>query len=234
MRFVQAMFLALLFIACLYSVLPNILTRAFGWFAVRRCSNDKRISLTFDDGPDPRYTSVLLDALLAADIRATFFVIADKALRHPDIIRRMVQEGHDVQVHGYSHQMVPFLGPRATERQIKGATDALLPYLGSRTRLYRPTWGLCNLWTLWTLRRWQHKLVLWSIMVGDWRSTKPQVLLQRILNKIHNGAIIVLHDSDETKGAEAFAPQNVIALIPLLSAETRRLGYLWATLSELL
>ncbi len=219
-----------------YSGLPNLWVRVFHRRALRALpassENLHRVVLTFDDGPDAKYTPRLLDALHQAGVSATFFVIASKAERNPDIVQRMIEEGHDVQIHGYRHLMVPFLFPRATLMQVEGSSKVLQRKFGIESSWYRPTWGLCNAVTLFSKSARRYRLVTWSIMVGDWKQTRPETLLRRIRNKLHPGAVIVLHDSDETFGAETGAPDNVIELIPQLVNLVRSKGYEFVTLSQ--
>lgn len=217
----------------LYVGLPNLLVRVLRIGVLWRGPvEDKVVALTFDDGPDPRYTPRLLDVLDGAGVRATFFVIAEKAARQPEIIRRMLAAGHDVQVHGYRHLPVPLLSPGRTVEQVRGSARLLERQFGIRTRLYRPTWGLLNLVTLVSAACRSHRLVTWSIMVGDWRVTPPAVLQERIVGRMHPGAMIVLHDSDETWGAQPGAPDSVIAMLPELIAGLHRDGYRFQTVSE--
>lgn len=219
-----------------YSGLPNLWVRVFHRHALRTLpaspENRHRVVLTFDDGPDVKYTPRLLNALYQAGVSATFFVITSKAEQNPDIIQRMIDEGHDVQIHGYRHLMVPFLSPRATLMQVEGSSKVLQRKFGIESSWYRPTWGLCNAVTLFSNSARRHRLVTWSIMVGDWKQTRPETLLQRIHNKLHPGAVIVLHDSDETFGADTGAPENVIKLIPQLINLVRSQGYEFVTLSQ--
>ena len=208
-----------------YSWVPNLLVRVMHLAALRKVPVRSSVVLTFDDGPDPKYTPRLLDALREAGIQATFFVIAEKAQRNPDIIERMQVEGHDIQIHGYRHFMVPFLLPGKTVQQVAGASQVLKQRFAINTTWYRPTWGLCNAVTLLSPRTRSHRLITWSIMVGDWKRTSPDTLLRRIADKLHPGAVIVLHDSDETFGSDESAPESVIALIPSLATLVREHGY---------
>ncbi|MCL6455160.1 MAG: polysaccharide deacetylase family protein [Alicyclobacillus sp.] len=217
----------------IYAGLPNLWVRVLRQRAVYRLPSEQEVALTFDDGPDPRYTPRLLDALADAQIPATFFVIAEKAARNRDLMTRMRSEGHEVQIHGYRHWMVPFLTPRQTKDQVDGASRLLMARLGLKTTWYRPTWGLLNLVTLLSPACRAHRLVTWSVMVGDWRVTPEDVLLERILRKLRPGGIIVLHDSDETWGAEAGAPESVIRLIPRLAEAVAERGWRFRTLSDL-
>lgn len=232
MRAVWTILGLVLFCVAIYSVLPNFWTRILHRALRKGPSGRQKVALTFDDGPDPQYTPRLLDALKQAHARATFFVLADKARAHPDIIRRMVSEGHDVEVHGYTHAMVPLLLPRQTVRQFEDSRLLLRREFGIEPLYYRPTWGLCNLWTLCRLRGM--RLVTWSIMVGDWRKVAVHTLLARIIKSLHPGAIIVLHDSDATPGAEAGAPESVIQVIGPLVSELQDRGYTVGTLHSLM
>lgn len=215
-----------------YSVVPNLLTRLFHLGVIRQGPAESVVSLTFDDGPDPKYTPELLDALAQARVHATFFVIAEKALKNPDIVQRMLEGGHDVEVHGDRHLFVPWLLPGTALRQVLGAADKLEHRFGIQVRCYRPTWGLCNAIAWLSRVRRRVRLITWTIMVGDWRVTPSEELLDRILTRLHKGAVIVLHDSDETFGAQLGAPKNVVQLIPELADEVRRRGYEFRTVAE--
>lgn len=216
----------------LYCLLPNLLVRVFHWNVIRHGPNQKVVALTFDDGPDEQYTPRLLNLLGDMNIRATFFVIAEKAMRNPLIIEHMKREGHDIQIHGLTHAFVPFLSSRRTKQQITESAQVLDQRFGVKTRFYRPTWGLCNACTLFATRFGPHRLVTWSIMVGDWRRSSGEALLQRIIDGIRPGSIIVLHDSDDTFGAEAGAPNQVLDLIPELVHTIHTRGYQFETLSD--
>lgn len=209
-----------------YSVWPTFRTRVLHKGVLFRGNPQlAAVALTFDDGPDPHYTPQLLTALKAAGISATFFVIAKKALNHPEIVEQMLAEGHDVAIHGYRHWFVPLLPPRASIQQVKSAREAIVHRFGTQPVLYRPTWGAHNLAVEWSGELKYTHLVTWSVMVGDWRVTQAEELLARIRRKWHPGAILVLHDSDETVGAEKGAPNQVIRLIPMLAEAVREQGW---------
>jgi peptidoglycan/xylan/chitin deacetylase (PgdA/CDA1 family) len=222
----------ILLLVCVYDLIPVLMSRVlkFGVYHVGPKRN--AVSLTFDDGPDPTYTPLLLDVLRDCGVRASFFVIGAKAVRYPGIIQRMMEEGHDIQVHGWTHLCVPFLGIRKSQLQVKRTSDELQAQFGVHTTLYRPTWGLINLPAWIAARRTGHRVVTWSIMVGDWRITASDVLQKRVTDRIHQGAVIVLHDSDETPGAQKGAPSQVIQMIPSLTKVIRDLGYEFEPLSS--
>ncbi len=210
-------------VACLllYDGVPIGLSRLLGIGAFQSAKGVHSVALTFDDGPDPNYTPRLLDALRDAQIHATFFVIVDKARRHKEIIERMLVEGHEVEIHGYTHACVPLLLPWTSVKQVALSSKVLTEELSVSPRWYRPTWGLINLPAWLAVKRLHLRFVTWSVMVGDWRVTEPDELMRRILRKLRPGSVIVLHDSDETPGAERLAPNAVISLIPDLADQVR-------------
>ncbi|MCE9634213.1 MAG: polysaccharide deacetylase family protein [Planctomycetes bacterium] len=105
--------------------------------------DDRRIALTFDDGPHPVWTPRVLDALRARGVRATFFVVGANARRHPELVRRMVEEGHDVGCHGDSHSPWTAFFPRGRmEREVVACLDAVRAAAGVTPRLHRPPYGL--------------------------------------------------------------------------------------------
>lgn len=214
-----------------YSVVPNLLTRVLHLFVLSKGPPVPKVALTFDDGPDADYTPRLLDELKKEHIVATFFVLGEKALRYPQLIERMVAEGHEVQIHGWVHKMVPLMLPRDTQRQVIATREILEKHFAIYPSYYRPTWGLCNWLTLWNRSHTPH-LVTWSVMVGDWRVTPADELYRRVRRKLHPGAIVVLHDSDKTAGAERGAPQEVIRLIPMLAQLVHQQGYTFCKLSD--
>ncbi|GLG00202.1 polysaccharide deacetylase familiy protein [Alicyclobacillus hesperidum subsp. aegles] len=215
-----------------YCGVPVLWTRVFHLSSRRYTNKPGKVALTFDDGPHPEYTPQLLDVLKSCGVRATFFVIVDHALKYPEIVERMKAEGHEVQVHGERHLFVPFLHPVLTYRQSIGASRILQQRFGVLANVYRPTWGACNLATLFFLPRHDMHMLLWSVMVGDWRRTEPGELVRRVSDKLSDRAVIVLHDSDWSYGAERGAPLQVIAAIPEIVQAVRERGCDFALASE--
>lgn len=194
-----------------YMIVPFVITRILGWGAVSRGEAEKAVSFTFDDGPDPCYTPELLDLLLEYDVKATFFVLGKKAEQNPDLIRRMHREGHQIGIHNYTHTPNWIYLPWTIRRkQVNRTADIIERITGERPILYRPPWGLLNVGDLIGLRR-AYRIVLWSVMVGDWKtSVSSKQLKYDLLEKIKPGSIIVLHDNGDTLGADREAPLNMI------------------------
>jgi peptidoglycan-N-acetylglucosamine deacetylase len=170
----------------------------------------RQVSLTFDDGPDPDATPRLLRLLAARGARATFFLIGERAVRHPDLVRELLAEGHEVGNHTWRHRNAWFLGPRATQAEIVGGAKVLAEIIGETPRLFRPPWGIVNVPALRIARRAGYTTVLWSIQPeGAWVSP-PDDQLRYCRRFLHDGAIIDLHDAPGLPGA----PERLLRLMP--------------------
>ena len=179
--------------------------------AVRRARpGTGRVALTFDDGPDPEWTPRLLRLLAARAVRATFFLIGERAARHPEVVRAMVAEGHEVGNHTWHHRNAWFLGPGATAVEILGGARILAEITETRPTLYRPPWGIVNVPALWTARRAGLTTVLWSVQPEGLRARSPGEQLRHCARRLHDGAIIDLHDAPGLPGA----PERLLRLLP--------------------
>ncbi|WP_339318328.1 polysaccharide deacetylase family protein [Paenibacillus sp. FSL R10-2734] len=219
----------------LYMIIPFVMTRILGWGVVSRGNAAKDIAFTFDDGPDPCYTPELLNLLHEHDVKATFFVLGKKAEQYPDLIQRMHREGHQIGIHNYTHTPNWIYFPWTNRRkQVDRTADIVERITGERPILYRPPWGLLNLGDLVFLRR-SYRIVLWSVMVGDWKaSVSAAQLKQDILKKIKPGSIIVLHDSGDTPGADPEAPLNMITGLEEVLCDIQLQGLRCLRVDELL
>ncbi|WP_051620765.1 polysaccharide deacetylase family protein [Paenibacillus sp. UNC451MF] len=207
-----------------YTIIPTLLVRLFGLGVYREGKGSQTIFLTFDDGPDPEYTPRLLDLLKQYDIKATFFVLGSKAEKYPELIVRMHEEGHLVGVHNYSHWANALMTPRRVRLQLHHAVEAIGRITGERPIYYRPPWGVINLFDFWLLK--QFRMVLWSIIVGDWRSRGGKVKIKhRLVSRFKDGAVIVLHDSGQTIGANPDAPEYMLQALHEFVAEMQQKQY---------
>ena len=119
------------------------------------------VALTFDDGPDPRWTPRILDALDAVGARASFFVIGEQVTRHPEIVRDCAARGHRVEVHGWRHRRATLQAPAQLARELTRMVETLSQLTGRRPRWYRPPYGARPLGTR-SFRDRELSLVTWS------------------------------------------------------------------------
>ena len=191
--------------------------------------NDRTIALTFDDGPHPDYTPQLLKQLERYSVTASFFWLGACVQRSPAIARAVYTQGHWVGLHGYDHRSFPLLSESAlketlikTQAEITHACQ--LP--PTAVRDVRPPNGLFTPRTLALLHQWQYRSVMWSVVPEDWVRPGITTVVQRILQQVKNGAIIVLHDGADG-GADV--AETVAQLLPLLLAQ----GYRFVTIQQL-
>lgn len=224
---VEASFFQILFLLFLvYAVAPTALIRLGRVGAISRApAGKRRIALTFDDGPDPRYTPQILDILGRYQVKACFFVVGAKARAHPELIRQIVQAGHEIGNHGFSHKAAWLLSPVATSREIMETNRAIEELTGQKTRFCRPAWGLFNLFSIWYCWFKGLKVVLWTYMSWDWiKKATPESITRKVLGRIKDGAILVFHDSDSTPGAAEGGPARVVAALPVILEGLKQKG----------
>ncbi len=158
--------------------------------------SDRNVVLTFDDGPDPRHTPEVLDVLARHDARAVFFLIGEKAGAHPELVRRIVAEGHLVGNHTHSHSgLFPLLRSRRMDEELHASEETIRHITGRRPLLFRPPFGVTNPAIARAVDRMGLIVVGWSIRSMDTVARTPRrKVLDRIVWRLHPGAVILLHD----------------------------------------
>lgn len=163
--------------------------------AVYRCGPGA-IALTFDDGPHPERTPRVLDLLAQAKVHATFFLIGERAVAHPELVRRIAAEGHEVGNHSWSHaRRLPFCSGRRIEAELSRCQDALAELTGVTPRLFRPPYGARDVRVYRIARALELTPVLWSVDSFDWAGVSAQRVLARA-RRARGGDVVLLHDGD--------------------------------------
>ncbi len=199
--------------------------------SIRRGSGGMRAAaLTFDDGPDPEHTPRVLDILGRHEVRATFFLIGERAERERAVTRRIATEGHDLGNHTWSHRSLWLCGPGETARQVRRGHEAIAGAAGQAPRYFRPPWGMTNMALFPALHALGTPCVFWSVQPEGCRPVSPARQVERSLDRVVPGAILDLHDADGVPGAGA----RLGEALPVLIKELRGRGYALVPLSELL
>jgi peptidoglycan-N-acetylglucosamine deacetylase len=169
---------------------------------VRRClpaDAGQTVLLTFDDGPHPRVTPAVLDCLRAHGARAVFFVVGKNVERAPEMLGRIVQEGHLLGNHSFDHERKGPLDVAGWRRDLLHCQELIERHAGTRPRLFRPPYGSlspANLWAAWSLGL---RTLTWSVDFDDWRCRTPAAAAEvatAILDRVVGRDIILLHDDN--------------------------------------
>ena len=181
----------------------------------------KKIAITFDDGPNPEYTPMLLDELKKRNVPATFFVLGSEVELYPELVRRACEEGHLIGVHSYKHVNLRALSDAQAIEQVNRTNEAIHDACGQYASYIRPPYGC-----------WKEDLdyevqmveVLWDIDPRDWATTSADLVVQRVLQEAEENSIILLHDASKS------SVQAACMVIDSLQAQ----GYLFVTVEELM
>jgi len=156
---------------------------------------DENIYLTFDDGPDENITPRLLELLSKHEIKATFFVVGQKAERYPEIILQIHKNGHAIGNHSYTHPHLIFKSKEIIEGEIKRTDKAVFEITGKRPTLFRPPHGQFGLAVLSVLKSTNHRMVLWSASSQDYKvKTSTEKIQARMKKYVRPGKIVLMHD----------------------------------------
>ncbi len=192
-----------------------------------------QVAITIDDGPDPEVTPALLDQLAALGLRASFFVIGERARAQPALLRRIAAAGHGVHNHSLRHvHSFSLMGPRALMREVGDAQALLADITGQRPHAFRAPAGLRNPFLDPVLHRLDLHLVSWTRRGFDTRQADPARVLQRLTHQLAAGDILLLHDGHARRSASG--RPVLLDVLPALAARCRETGLRPVTLNEAL
>lgn len=220
-------FLLLLIILYLfYAIIPS------AYFKIKYILKRKKVGntlyLTFDDGPDPKYTNKLLDILKKYNIKASFFCVASFAQHNPDIIERLKKERHLIGLHSLKHTNACLMGVFKTNKDFKTSVD-IMQDRSCNIKYFRPPWGDINLSSLYNFKKYNLKLILWHVMTEDWeKNVTPLDIEVKLLQRIKGGDIICLHDGRGSNEAPKKMLEALDNVIPILKNK----GYKFETVDK--
>ncbi len=180
----------------------------------------KKIALTFDDGPDSEYTPMLLDGLAERKVKATFFVIGKQAEEQPEIMRRLVKEGHLIGNHTYNHVDIRHMTESAAKEEILKANEVITEYTGEEPCFLRPPFGNGSSRLEKDIEMIQ---VLWTIDTMDWACKNEAKICNTVYREIKENSIILMHDE---------YPSSVRAALSIID-QLKKEGYEFVTVDEI-
>lgn len=182
---------------------------------------EKKVAITFDDGPNPDYTEMLLAGLKERGVRATFFLLGKEVENYPEIVEDIYEDGHLIGTHSYEHVNLNHLCDSAAVEQVDKTNQAIHELTGEYPEYIRPPFGSwkCNL-------DYETKMieVLWDVDPLDWKTNNSDVIAKRVVDKVQENDIILLHDASES---------SVVAAFKIID-ELQKEGYTFVTVDEIL
>jgi peptidoglycan-N-acetylglucosamine deacetylase len=145
-----------------------------------RTNSPRKLALTFDDGPNPAITPKLLDLLDRFKARATFFVIGKHARECPDLLKETAARGHVIGNHTDAHPNLFWLKPDQITVELRCCNFSIVAATGAPPRWFRPPFGFRNPWVIPTARELNQRVVMWSLIPGDWMATSSEWLIPRM------------------------------------------------------
>ena len=195
-------------------------------------TEEKVVALTFDDGPHPIFTIELLKLLAEFNVKATFFVSGKNIEQHKDLVKQIVDNGHELGNHAYSHRNLIFKTTSFIRNEIV-KTDDLIKSCGADVpNIVRPPFGRFLLSALYVFCKLKKKVILWNIPTKDYKAKHPKLIVRKVYRKLKPGGIIVMHDAgkDNSKVDRSISLQAVRSLL----SELPQKGFRFVTISELL
>ena len=190
---------------------------------------EKCVALTFDDGPHPKYTPIILDILDKYNAKATFFVIGTNAEKYPEIIRRESESGHEIGNHTYSHPDLKKINASDFMDEITRTNGIIEKITGKKPRLFRPPGGYLNNIIVEKVSAQNGISVLWSWRqdTKDWACPSSDCIVTGVLSNLRDGDVILFHDYNANSSP---TPEALERILKKLSSQ----GYKFVTVSELM
>jgi peptidoglycan/xylan/chitin deacetylase (PgdA/CDA1 family) len=179
-------------------------------------SSRHHIALSFDDGPDPASTPHFLELLADRGVNATFFLLGSYAVGEQSLVRDLVAAGHEVAVHGWTHECLALVPPRRLADELTRTREVLEDTTGTHVRWYRPPYGVHTAAGVWAARRAGLQTVLWSAWGVDWSANAtPSTIVHRVSHAVRPGGTVLLHDTDRTSAPDSWR-RTLVATATLL------------------
>src|SRR5271165_22698 len=188
----------------------------------------KEIALTFDDGPYPFYTPLLLHQLESDGTHATFFLVGRTMQEYPQLVERIVSSGDEIGNHTFNHFMLPGLSDDEIADQITTCGSLIETYTGGTPTLFRPPHGHYDTRVVEIARKLGYRVILWSDAPDDAKADATEepvpVIVERVIAHAKPGGIVLLHSGQ----------YNTIVALPEIIADLRASGYTFVTVTQLL
>lgn len=187
----------------------------------------KQAALTFDDGPDAKYTTAILDILKEKGVKATFFVVGSQVEKYPDVMKRIIEEGHAVGNHTQGHKNLRELGKSGILEQMTEADESIEDAVGFKPELFRAPYGAVSDTLTDVLEENDRRLVGWTVDTRDWAGTSIADMREMIRTKTEANGIILMHSF----GGKHI--RNTVEMLPAVIDDLQELGFALVTVDQI-
>lgn len=189
------------------------------------------IALTFDDGPHPVFTPKVLDILKRYRVPATFFMVGVEMENHPDLVNRVLREGHVIANHTYSHRRLYKLRWGELSQEVSKTEGLIRRFTRQSSRLLRPPWGMYSQQVCRFARQKGYHIVLWTVCAEHHDTPTPQAMAQRVLEKARPGGVILAHDGSTGEKTDRL---RTVQSLPFIIEGLQKKGYRFVTVPDLM
>lgn len=186
-------------------------------------TKEKKIAFACNVAWGDEYIPKMLDIFEKNDVHITFFFEGKWAEKNPDVVKEIYKKGHEIGSHGYSHIKYTSLSKEDCEKDIKKSEEALEKITGEKPTLFAPPYGDFNEQVVKIAEELGYKVILWSLDTIDWSNPSPQTIVERVMNKCHNGAIVLMHPT-----------KNTVEALPEIIKQLKEKGFKITKVSEVI
>lgn len=192
--------------------------------------NIKEAALTFDDGPDNVFTPKILDILKENNIKATFFIVGTRAQANPDMVKRILNEGHSIGNHSWDHADLDKLSSDKIKSEIKKTDDLLSSIIGYHPSIVRPPYGAADKNVIEEISSMGFNIVDWSVDTRDWAGTPVPIIMSYVKQELQPGGIILQHCA----GGKREDLSNTVTALPEIIGYLKSGGYNFVRIPKML
>lgn len=190
-------------------------------------TSEKVVALTFDDGPEQPYTEKILGVLGKHNVKATFFVLGGNAKASPDLIKKIMAEGHDLGSHTMYHDKMKNKSVEAIKKDLESVDNILRSQGYKKEITFRAPYGITSPNLKTALQQLDKRMVLFTFLPQDWTNISAQAIYNNVMKEMKPGLIITLHDGGKRR-------ENTVKATDMLIETLQKQGYRFVTVSEML